>query len=278
MSRFLRASWSFAWLELKALRFYPVNGVLQVIQSFVGVGIWFFVSLFLNDFAAADLAEYGGDFVSYMVVGVLFFQNAGAILTLPLQSLTTAYWDKRLEVYHSRRHGVWAYIVGRFAWQFVYSGLIMTAVLLVGMSVAGVKLDPDLPVIPAVSFYLVFVLTSFGIGLIGAANFFFLEIKQGRDPVTWLVDVLVRIFSGVYYPLTVIPLSLRWITWCLPHTYALRGIRLVMINGMRFDNWDTLRLFLVLLVFCGVTLAAGVWLLNRGLRQAEETNGIGIVG
>ena len=49
----LRAQRSlFAWLELKALRFYPINGVLQIIQSFVSVGIWFFVSLFLQDYAA----------------------------------------------------------------------------------------------------------------------------------------------------------------------------------------------------------------------------------
>lgn len=278
MNRFLRASLSFAWLELKALRFYPVNGVLQVIRSFVSVGIWFFVSLFLKDFAAPDLAEYGGDFVAYMVIGVLFFQNASSILGLPQQSLTTAYWDKRLEVYHSRRHGIWAFIVGRLIWLFVYDGVIMLAVLAVGLLGAGVKLSPDLPLLPALSFYVVFVLTSFGIGLIGASNFVFLEIKQGREPVTWLVDVLVRIFSGVYYPLTVIPVSLRWITWCLPHTYALRGIRLVMINGMGFGSWDTLSVFLVLAAFCTVALAAGVWLLNKGLHQAEATNGMGIVG
>ena len=29
MRRFLRASLSFAWLEFKALRFYPVNGACR---------------------------------------------------------------------------------------------------------------------------------------------------------------------------------------------------------------------------------------------------------
>jgi len=190
--------------------------------------------------------------------------------------LTTAYWDKRLEVYHSRRYGIWAFIVGRLIWLFVYDGAIMTAMLAVGLMVAGVKLSPDLPLVPALSFHLVFVLTSFGIGLIGASNFVFLEIKQGREPVTWLVDILVRIFSGVYYPLTVIPISLRWIAWCLPHTYVLRGIRLVMINGMGFGSRDTLSMFLVLLAFCTVALAAGIWLLNKGLHYAEATSGIAL--
>jgi len=82
--RFLKSSLSFAWLEFKALKFYPSNFILSVVQSFVGTGIWFFVSLFLKDYAKDALKDYGGNFVAYMVIGVIFFQNAGSILTLPL--------------------------------------------------------------------------------------------------------------------------------------------------------------------------------------------------
>jgi len=278
MRCFLRASLSFAWLELKALRYYPVNGALQVVQSFVSVGIWFFVSLLLNDFAAPDLTEFGGDFVAYMVVGVLFFQNAGSVLTLPQQSLATAFWDKRLEVYHSQRHGIWAYVVGRLIWAFAYNAVMTTAVLAFGVLAAGVRLDPSMPLLPALAFYIVFTLTVFGIGLIGAGNFFFLEIKQGREPLTWVMNILVRLFSGVYYPLSIIPAGLSWVTQCLPHTYALQGVRQVMINGAGFGNADTLRAFLILLVFCVVSLGAGIWVLNRGLRSAEAGNGIAVVG
>ncbi len=100
MKTFWRAALSFAWLEFKALRYYPLSGFLQVIRSFVSVGIWFFVALFLQDYASVSLDEYGGDFVAYVVVGVLFFQNTSAMLSLPFQSLSTAFWDKRLEVDH----------------------------------------------------------------------------------------------------------------------------------------------------------------------------------
>ena len=276
MIGFLRAGLSFAWLELKALRFYPVNGLLQVVQSFVSVGIWFFVSLFLRTYAAPSLAQYGGDFVAYMVIGVLFFQNTGAMMTLPLESLSTAYWDRRLEVYHSRRYGLWAFITGRFIWLFCYNALILAVILAVALGVAGVHMDRAAPILPAVSFYVVFVLTCLGIGLIGASTFFFLEVKQGRDPVTWLVDVLAQIFSGVYYPLSILPPSVHWIAGLIPHTYALRGIRLVMINGSGFGSADTRQAFLILLGFCAVSLAAGIGLFNRALAKAERTNGIGI--
>jgi ABC-2 type transport system permease protein len=273
----MRAALSFAWLDSKALRYYPVNGVLQVIRSFVSVGIWFFVSLFLQDYASVSLDEYGGDFVAYVVVGVLFFQHTGVMLTLPFQSLSTAFWDKRLEVYHSRRNGIWAFIAGRFIWQFAYNTVLMLLTLLVALLAADVRLNATVPVVPAIVFYLVFVLTCFGFGLIGASNFFRLEVKRGREPVTWALDVLARIFSGIYYPLTVLPASIRWLTWSLPHTYALRGIRQTMIAGAGFGQPDTLRMFLVLLGFCVLSLSLGVVLLSRALQKAEQGNGVGIV-
>ncbi len=174
---FLRASLSFAWLDFKALKFYPSNGVLQVIQSFVNVGIWFFVSLFLEGVATVHLENYGGDFVAYMVIGVLFFQNAATFMTLPQQSLSTAFWDKRLEVYHARRYGLWAFITGRFIWMFCYQTLILLLILALAIWAAGVKLSSGIHVLPALLFYLVFVLTCFGLGLAGASNFFTLEVK-----------------------------------------------------------------------------------------------------
>lgn len=276
MIQFLRASLSFAWLDLKALQFFPMSGVLQVIQSFVNVGIWFFVSLFLQESADISLEQYGGSFVAYVVIGVLFFQNTSAITSLPHQSLSTAFWDRRLEIYQGRSYGLWAFLTGRFLWAFVYQSLVLVLTLFVAMVAAGVSFHQDVPIIPALLYYVVFVLTCFGIGLAGASNFFTLEVKQGREPLTWLVDVLARIFSGVYYPLTILPVALLPVSLILPHTYALDGIRRVMINGTGFDDPTTLRSFVVLAAFCVAWLGLGIVLLRRSINLAEKVNGIGI--
>ena len=273
---FLRTSLSFAWLDFKALKFYPSNGVLQVIQSFVNVGIWFFVSLFLQDFASAQLEAYGGDFVAYMVVGVLFFQNADTIMTLPQQSLSAAFWDKRLEIYHARRYGLWAFITGRFIWLLGYHTLILLMILAMAIWGAGVKLSSDIQVMPAVLFYLVFTLACFGIGLAGASNFFTLEVKQGAEPLTWLMNVLARIFSGVYYPIAILPAALHGVGWLIPHTYALDGIRRVMINGSGFNDPTTRLSFLILLLFAAFWLVVGSLMLSKAINRAEQSNGVGI--
>jgi ABC-2 type transport system permease protein len=275
--KFLKSSLSFARLEYKAMKFYPSSFVLSVIQSFVTMGIWLFVSLFLKDYAKNALSSYNGDFVSYMVIGVIFFQNAGAILTLPFQSLSTAFWDKRLEIYNTANYGIWAFLTGKLIWTFVYNLVIQFGVLLFAVFVVGIKINNHISIASVIIFYLLFLITCFGIGLIGASNFFYLEVKQGREPITWLTDVFARIFSGVYYPITVIPASIRFVSYFVPHTYALKGIRLIMMNGYSLTNPSIMPYTFAMISFCLASVFLGITLLNRALIKAQNENGIGMV-
>ena len=274
---FLKSALSFAKLEYRALRFYPSSFVLTIVRSFVTTGMWLSVSLFLKDYAAASLAEYGGDFVSYMVIGVVFFQSASVILTLPYESVNTAFWDKRLEVYNASAWGIWAFITGRFLWTFTYQLIIQAAVLTVAVLFADVKLSLSVPVLPLFVYYAGFLFTCFGFGLMGAGNFFTLEVKQGREPLTWLTDILARIFSGIYYPLSVLPSGLRFISNIVPHTWAFRGIRLIMINGAGFGHADVLKGALILSAFAAVSMSLGILTLNRALDRAQKGNGVGMI-
>ncbi len=274
---FLRSAFSFAKLEYRALRFYPSSFVLAVIQSFVAAGMWFFVSLFLQDYAASSLVEYGGDFVSYMIIGVVFFQNSSAILTLPFQSINTAFWDKRLEVYNSFSYGIWTFLTGRFIWTFFYQLIIQSGVLVAAVIFAGVRINTAIPLLPLVMFYLCFIFTCLGFGLIGASNFFNLEVKQGREPFTWLIDVLARIFSGIYYPLAILPIGIRFISRIIPHTYAMEGIRLVMLEGHGFENSIVQKDMLIMIFFALGSMTLGVYLLNHAIVRASKGNGVGIV-
>jgi len=274
---FIKSALSFTRLEYRALRFYPSNFALAVIQSFVTAGMWFFVSLFLKDYAAASLAGFGGDFVSYMVIGVVFFQNSSAILNLPFQSLNAAFWDRRLEVYNSSTYGVWAFIAGRFIWTFFYQLIIQAGVLTAAVLFAGVRINADVHILPLAMYYLGFVFTCFGFGLIGASNFFNLEVKQGREPFTWLVDILARIFSGVYYPLAVLPAGIQFVSRIVPHTYALEGLRRILMEGQGMGNAAVRNDLIIIAAFAVISMFAGVYLLSNSLERAQRGNGVGMI-
>jgi ABC-2 type transport system permease protein len=126
---FLQSVASFAWLEWKTLRYYPSNLLLSLTEGIVNTGIWLFVGLFLQDVASAHLAEYGGSYVSYVVLGVAFFEAAQIALLSPFSSISEAFWDKRLEAYNLTRHGIWAHVLGRLSWQLAYAIAIQALVV-----------------------------------------------------------------------------------------------------------------------------------------------------
>ena len=113
--------------------------------------------------------------------------------------------------------------------------------------------------------------------MIGAGNFFNLEVKQGREPFSWLVDVLARIFSGIYYPLTVLPAGLVFISRLIPHTYAMEGLRLVMLSGQGLENPIVRNNLLIIFVAAVVSMMLGVILFDKALERAYRGNGVGMV-
>src|SRR5215217_2201657 len=112
MAGFFRACRACGWLEYRNLRYYPANLVLAAVQELTTVGVWFFIARFLSSGADAAVEQYGGNYLAFVVLGVLLNQVAMAALNGPFTTLSEAFWDKRLETYRLSIHGVWANIVG----------------------------------------------------------------------------------------------------------------------------------------------------------------------
>ncbi len=276
--RFLRAVASFAWLEWKTLRYYPSNLVLSLFEGLVNTGVWLFIGLFLQGVANGQVAAYGGSYVSYVVIGVAFFEAAQTALLAPFQTVSEAFWDKRLEAYHLSAYGIWAAILGRLIWQLAYAAAIQVVIVGLIIATVGVDLAHTANPLLALLCFVLFAAACLGIGLAGASTFFLLEVKDGAEPITWLTTVVARVASGVYYPLSIIPLWLRPLGYLVPHTYALQAIRLVLIDGRGLGDGTVRQDLVALTLYTSVALATGIALLRRGIRRAERVGGLSVVG
>src|SRR5690348_1658342 len=137
---FLRACWNTAWLEYRNLRYYPSNLVLAGVQELTAVGVWYFVGRFLDTSASQAVQQYGGNYLAYVVIGVLLNQVCLAALNGPFTTISDAFWDKRLETYRLSVHGIWANLVGRLGWQVLFSACLQVLALLVILLVGGVSI------------------------------------------------------------------------------------------------------------------------------------------
>jgi len=141
---FLRACRAAAWLEYRNLRYYPSNLVLAAIQELTAVGVWYFVGRFLNAGASEAVQQYGGNYLAYVVIGVLLNQVCLAALGGPFTTMSEAFWDKRLETYRLSVHGIWANLVGRLGWQVLFSTCLQLLTLLLMLLLGGVSIHASI--------------------------------------------------------------------------------------------------------------------------------------
>jgi ABC-2 type transport system permease protein len=77
---------------------------------------------------------------------------------------------------------------------------------------------------------------------------------------------MLLVVSGVYYPVSVLPGWMEWISTISPATYALRGIRAAILDGAGIawaDVWP-------LLVIGACSIPLGLWIFSIGERYAKK--------
>ena len=272
---FLRACGVAAWLAYRNLRYFPSNLALAGVQELTAVGVWYFTARFLNAGASASVAQYGGNYLAYVVVGVLLNQICLAALNGPFTTISEAFWDKRLETYRLSIHGIWANLLGRLGWDVGFSLVLQGAALVVLLVVGGLDLHAGINLPLVLLTCALLVAANAGLGIAGASLFFLLEVKSGQDPITWAYRYLVMLVSGLYVPLAILPSWLRAIGAVLPQTYGLAAVRALVLTGADAHNVEGN--LLGLLVASVLACAAGYGMLTWALRRAERRGGIGVV-
>jgi ABC-2 type transport system permease protein len=77
---------------------------------------------------------------------------------------------------------------------------------------------------------------------------------------------MLLVVSGVYYPVSVLPDWMQWLSTISPATYALRGIRDSVLDGAGLawgDVWP-------LLLIGAVSIPLGLWVFGRGEVYAKR--------
>ncbi|HHT9138938.1 MAG TPA: ABC transporter permease [Candidatus Wunengus sp. YC60] len=80
----------------------------------------------------------------------------------------------------------------------------------------------------AVIILLLTIISFNSLGIISAS--FVMVLKKG-DPISWMLTNVSGILGGVYYPVSVLPWWLQKLSYLLPVTYSMEGMRLSLLNG-----------------------------------------------
>ena len=264
LSELWRVARAFLKRDLRSEMSYRFSFFLQFFNVIFSVAVFYFVAQLLGESATPYLEPYGGDYFSFVLIGIAFAGYFGVGLSSFSNSLRTAQTTGTLEAMLSTPTRLSAIILSSSQWSYLMTTLRVIVYLLVGTVFLGVDIGQGN--YWAALLILVLTVVSFSsLGIMAAS--FIMVLKRG-DPVTWIFGTLSSLLGGVYYPLAVMPQWMQAISNLLPITYALRAMRLALLQGASFS--ELMPDILALGAFCVILLPASLLAFGYAVKWARR--------
>ncbi len=243
---------------------YRISFAFQFIGIFFSIAVFYFVSKLFGVAIAPQLEAYGGDYFSFVLIGMAFTGYMGLSMSNFASSIREGQMMGTLEIMLLSPTRLSAILISSSLWSYLMTTFNVLIYFLFGVFVFGADLTQAN--FPAAILVLLLSITSFSsIGILSAS--FVLFLKKG-DPISWIFGSLSSLLAGVYYPITVLPDWLSPLSRVLPLTYALDAMRLTMLKGYSLAEVST-DIF-VLLGFSLVLTPLSFLVFRMALKRAKK--------
>ncbi|MCQ9344101.1 ABC transporter permease [Corynebacterium kozikiae] len=269
LNRFLLVVWGEVQRTFQEKVTYRTQMVLGLLTGFVGLAQFAILAHYINlGGTPPGLQEYGGDLISFMIVGSLF----SAIAIMMMNSI-------KMQIQQEQQRGTLEAIVCSRAglFQFLLAGGIfgITSSLtssIVIFAAFGSIFDFEVIINPLglIISLSVSIICMWLIGLCAGA--YILTSKQG-EPVTWVVTTLLTLFSGVMYPISVFPDFIVSVLKHLPTAGMLHAIRISLSSGAPTDEVISALTPALICIFVLILVSAKMW--NHNLKKVRLDGTLG---
>lgn len=199
---------------------YPMNFWLTWISIAVTVAGFWFVSRLIPPSVHLGFGRSPGSYFDYVVVNIAFFSlQATALQSFP-QAIRTDQLRGTLEAVLVTPTPLTLIVLSSGIWAFALTMLQIVWYFTVASLFFGLRLPHANAEIAAV-FLLLIITSSVPLGILSAATI--MRFKQMVP--NFLVGSAASLLSGVLFPVALFPLPLRIISWLLPITHGLSGVR-----------------------------------------------------
>ncbi|GAB4535910.1 MAG: hypothetical protein Fur0018_26400 [Anaerolineales bacterium] len=208
-------------------RSYRLAFLLQLGRMAFSVGIFYFIGALVNLLDLDLLRSYGGDYFTFVLIGLAMHGYFGTALTSFSQSIRLEQTTGTLEAMLTTPARLETIIFGSALWNYVMTSLNLVLYLVAGWALGRLHLG-QANLLAAALTLLLSLLTYSSLGVLSAS---FTMIYKRGDPVNWVFQALSDFLGGLYYPVEVLPAALQFLAAFLPVTYSLSAMRLTVIQG-----------------------------------------------
>src|SRR5579859_5101699 len=221
---------------------------------------------------AAQLLTHQKVDVNFLVLYLLIGTSVWSYLSVTFEGVTDMItierWEGTIEYTFMAPISRFTHLIGS-CWYAVVHGLLFTFIQLI---VVGLFFHLDLSnanYLTAIFMMLIGSISFIGFG-IGAAVLPLLYTEKGMQ-MSFIVRAILLLISGVYYPITVLPLWMQPLARISPATYVLDGLR----AGLQYDKpiWSPeIWSYTWPLILTGViSIPLGIYVFSIAERYAKKT-------
>jgi len=259
----LRKAWAFFWKDFITEASYKFAFIAQLFGIFFSTMTLFFMSRLLGTASLPALRPYGGDYFSFVLIGIAFASYLHVSLRSFQSCIREAQLLGTLEALLVTQTGIPAIILFSSIYSFAWTSLRVVLYLLLGVLVLGVKLA-GANYLGALLILFITIIAFSSFGVISAS--FTMVMKKG-NPVNWIFNNLSWLLGGVFYPVAILPGWLQKISYILPITYSLEGMRLALLKGCRTS--ELLPSIFPLLIFTVIVLPTSLLAFAYAVKRAK---------
>lgn len=240
--------WEVVWLA------YTIANALAV--AFIGVGAGAITGQEVN-------TDY---FVLFLVIGTLVWHFLSVVFDNLSEVIAWERWEGTIEYTFMAPVHRYTHMLGQTLFSLTY-GLLHTGIVLVAVAFFF-RIDLSQANLPGA--FVVLVAGSFSfIGFGIMASVLPLLFPERGAQMTHVIQAVLLLFSGVYYPITVLPQWMQTVAKFSPATYVLAGMREALLeNAPMTSLWGYIW---PLLVAAAIAIPVGMRIFMSAERYAKRT-------
>ncbi len=264
--------------HVQAWTHFRVNMLMDIADLLLSLAVYLIMAFVAGAGLSGRLTAYGGDYLSFIVVGLLFNKILRIADDAPWSVLSNAFWSRKLEALMASPVNIGLILLGESVGMYFLQFVSLAVYMLIGMLLVSYNVSLQGLLLSTLALSMG-VISSIGIGLVAASTFYLLQAKSD-NPISWFLELLTGLASGLYFPVNLLPWWGQLLASLLPHTYVLDTARRLLLGGEtealtlplhRVVGLNPIIINTLLLgLFAAVIMPLGWWLFGKGLRSARR--------
>lgn len=260
--------WAFIKRDFRQTVSYRLNFIFSILGVFFSCVTFFFLSRLVEGRQIPSLAAYGGEYFSFVLVGIAFSSFLSVGLQSLADSISRAQTTGTLEALLVTPTNMTTVIFSSSLFAFLFAAVRVLVYFAFGILIFGVTF-PHANIPLALGVFALSTAAFTAMGMISAS--FVMVFKQG-NPAGWIFGGVSTLFGGVIFPVDILPRWLQPVSSLLPLTHALEAMRRTLLTGEGLSElW---RPILTLALFTAALIPIGVLSFWLAVRWAKKTGSL----